>query len=166
MSRKGIPNKKHVLKRFQEKFTLEQERGCWIWNGSQSKRGYGIMSILGKNRQATAVSIFLFHGPHDFSKDACHTCDNPRCVNPSHLFLATAKENMADCRAKGRFRYGHLPGSKNGRAKLKEADVVKILQRLRAGDSQTDIAFDYGVSKGTVYFISNGTTWKHVRRPL
>jgi hypothetical protein len=98
---------------------------CWHWIGG--KRGnpdlmYGIFCYQGKNYSAHRFSWMLHKG--ELNKEGgdyrgmcvCHHCDNPICVNPKHLFLATHKENMQDKVEKGRCgqkskvfcKYGHM----------------------------------------------------------
>jgi hypothetical protein len=90
-----------------------------------------------------------------------HTCDNPQCVNPSHLRVGSQAENVADMHAKGR---GNV-GSVNGQAKLNEHDVELIKVWLRLGLRQKPIAAYYGVSKGTLTNIARGVVWRQVRAP-
>lgn len=78
-------------------------KSCWNWRG-RKHRGYGQFQLNGKCHYAPRVAWAVFHGdPVD--KDVLHKCDNPSCVNPYHLFLGTAKDNVDDCVAKGRFVY-------------------------------------------------------------
>jgi uncharacterized membrane protein len=103
--------------------------------------------------------------------EICHKCDNPSCVNPAHLFLATHAENMQDAIAKGRFVFVppnihrvYARGSQFSRAKLTETDVQAIKNEYAQGEvTQGDLAMRYGVSKTTVGYILRGKTWRHVR---
>lgn len=76
---------------------------CWVWTGN-SVYGYGTLSTSrGKSpARAPRISWEIHNGPIPDGLMVCHKCDNPPCVNPSHLFLGTAKDNANDCVAKGR----------------------------------------------------------------
>jgi len=74
---------------------------CWEWQGPL-KRGYG--SFYYDHHQGTAhrFSWELHRGQIPAGLQVCHTCDNPKCVRPDHLFLGTCKDNIQDCHRKGR----------------------------------------------------------------
>ena len=86
-----------------------------------------------------------------------HKCDNPPCVNPSHLFLGTEADNTADMLRKGRKAPTH--GELNGLTKLSQAQVSLIVQRLQAGEYQHVIALDFAVSKSTIQRIAARETY-------
>lgn len=80
---------------------------CWLWTGSRNRSrdgspSYGRIFFDGKTRKAHRVAYELAHGPIPYGLFACHKCDNPRCVNPAHIFLGTAFDNVEDRRSKGR----------------------------------------------------------------
>jgi hypothetical protein len=76
---------------------------CWEWTVSRCRAGYGQFQIDGKKQKATRVSMMLANGRYP-KEQACHTCDNPPCVNPKHLFDGTQKENLRDASEQGRLR--------------------------------------------------------------
>jgi len=87
--------------------------------------------------------------------DVLHKCDNPPCVNPSHLFLGTMKDNVADRDSKGRTAMGEI----NGRSRLLTHQVAQI---KKSNLSTRKLGRIYGVSKNTVWAIKSGQTWKQV----
>lgn len=88
---------------------------CWVWTGARMPTGYGIIRYPGKKGSHTGahrISYMLHNGNIHSGLHVLHRCDNPSCVNPSHLFLGTPKDNMQDMLRKGRQRGGpNAPGA-------------------------------------------------------
>lgn len=143
--------------RFEEKF-VKHSSGCYIWTRAIDSCGYGRISYNGKNCYAHVISFQLYKGITD-KKHVCHTCDNPSCVNPEHLFLGTRADNMADMIAKGRGNKSF--GSSHFKTNLKEDDVLTI-RRLENIISKKELAKRYNVNQEAIYKIQNRITWKHV----
>lgn len=98
--------------RILDKVEMVTESGCWIWTACLSDTGYG--SINGKS--AHRESYRVFNGEIPYGMQVMHICDVRQCVNPNHLKLGTAKENMQDAVKKNRIAYGYrLPQYKHGK---------------------------------------------------
>lgn len=121
---------------------------CWEWHGAGKGNGYGNVSIGGVNISAHRLAYELFCGPVPADMDVCHSCDTRYCVNPDHLFLGTRKQNMADCRSKGR-------SANSVRRHLSEATVQEIRRRLACGLPPRRVADDLDVNYGTVTAIQS-----------
>ena len=138
--------------------TVEKGRGendCWIWKG-RTLRSYGQFYCGGKERRAHRVSWMLAHGEIPKGFEIHHTCQTRGCVNPKHLELLTHKENMEEARKRRVWS-----GERNGRAKLREGDVLRI-PKMAKGTPVHRIARLLGVSTRTVYGILSGATWRHL----
>lgn len=91
---------------------VKKTDSCWIWTGRRQDNGkprqdYGRFDIENGCVMAHKISYEHFVGPVPNHLKVLHRCDNPPCVNPSHLWLGTQKDNMRDCVAKGRNPKGY-----------------------------------------------------------
>jgi hypothetical protein len=149
---------------------------CWEWTGSRKQLdGYGRVFICdGGSHYGTLahrMSYEMMVGEIPCGMLVCHHCDNPVCVRPSHLFAGTAKDNAQDCIKKGRFHFHFHKGdtiirvgTKNGRAKLTDKDVLEIrrLSRLNGKESVSELARRYRVQRSAIRAVIHGDTWKHL----
>lgn len=143
--------------------------GCWEWTASTyPPYGYGMFSVQtsdGKWRPVRAhrASYELFVGDIPEGMFVCHSCDNPGCVKPSHLFIGSHEDNMADMFAKGRSKRGRpqpsVWGEQGPGHKLTEGEVLAITARLDAGESQQAIADDIGMGQSQISRIHRGKSW-------
>lgn len=89
--------------RFWSKVNKSGPNGCWLWTGANDG-GYGQIWVNGRNEKAHRIAWLLTHGVIPEGKMACHTCDNPPCVNPAHIFWGTMSDNILDAVNKGRHK--------------------------------------------------------------
>lgn len=141
---------------------------CWLWTGRvtglgrPNNLGYGVLKVGQKNTMAHRLSFTIHRGEIPEGKLVMHKCDNPLCVRPSHLFLGTQKDNVADCVSKDR----HSRGTVNKVAKLTDEIVREIRRRYKPYDRKNGgdaMAKEFGVHSSVVNGIVNGKRWRHVR---
>lgn len=148
--------------RFMAKVSPCPITGCWWWTGGGHERGYG---RIGRGRRdsgvasATHVALMIVGRPVPDGMFACHTCDNPACVNPAHLFAGTHIDNMRDMDAKGRRTI--RCGESSPTSKLTEMQVRDMRSRFDRFDNAA-IGRNFGVSKETVRKIRAGLLWSTV----
>ena len=146
-----------LAERFHDNYRIGHQATCWLWRGTVHHTGRGIICDE-NNRQllASRVAYELANGPIPPGMFVCHTCDNMMCVNPAHLFLGTAADNMADRDRKGR----HAVGTAKKNAKLTDADV----RAIRASDAPDRVlAEKFGISPALVWLVRRRRAWGHVR---
>lgn len=150
--------------RLEEKVIPVPWSGCWIWMGAvRSNADYGsIRSDEPKQRQISAhrAAYETYIGPIPSKMLVCHHCDNPLCVNPSHLFLGSHQENMKDRNAKG--RQARQRGELQGGAKLTWGMVRVIRETPIKRGSGRQLARFLGVSEATVSNVRHGLRWNVV----
>jgi hypothetical protein len=132
---------------------------CWEWRGATARGGYGVLHFQRNRWTAHRLAQTLACGPIPDGKHVCHTCDNPPCCNPDHLFLCTQAENNADMAAKGRAAIYQNPTI------LTPDQVRSIRHRYRPWDrsvSQRALAREHGVSRSVVSQVIRGEAHKHV----
>lgn len=94
-----------LLERLLSRVLVDEVTDCWIYQGGKNNIGYGMIRDDKKMRTTHRVS----YEEHNNVKIppgmcVCHTCDNPSCVNPAHLWLGSHKDNSKDMVAKGRWK--------------------------------------------------------------
>lgn len=166
MSVKPRPNED----RFLEKIDQRGEDACWPWRGAQNRDGYGVFTYFVEGAKKTSVVSRLafeyFTGQTPGNLYVLHSCDNPTCCNPKHLFLGTPLDNMQDKMRKGR---GAFPGpsrpargSRHGNALLTEEQVAEVRRDYVPRRTPLRVfAEKFGVRTSTIYnALRDG--WKHV----
>lgn len=152
------------MNRFWDKVDKNGNNGCWNWVAYHNSDGYGKLSINGKSEFAHRISWVLHFGDIPHGLCVCHHCDNPRCVNPDHLFLASHTENMKDMKIKGRTSLCKNFGEKNGNSKLTSENVESIRRLASSSENHyglmKSICETYNISKATLYRVISYKTWK------
>jgi len=127
---------------------------CWNWIAATSKQGgYGVFGGGKTRKKAHRFSFELHNGPIPIGSGyhgmcVIHSCDNPSCVNPKHLFLGTQTDNIKDMFAKN--RRPNPIGEKNPSAKLKDGEVLAIRKELKNGKTYVFLADKYNVSPSAI----------------
>lgn len=131
---------------------------CWMWLQSVDRNGYGRTFWDGRCTQAHRIAWQIINGPIPKGIQILHTCDNSSCVNPTHLYAGSHRDNMNDM-----VRRSRLPrGIRHHRARLSEADVKEI-RASAAGSSQSAIAKRFGITQSHVRKIVLRKLWQHVK---
>jgi len=188
-SKRGPYRKPPIAERFWEK--VDKTGPCWLWTGALVD-GYGTLGYESRRYFAHRLSYTLAHGPIPDGLCVCHNCpggDNPRCVNPDHLFLGTRADNNHDAARKGQMQRGdahflrrhperkltgerHFSfrhpewvarGSGTTQAKVTE-DQVREMRALYAagGITQKALSARYGITSGALRHMIARRTWAHV----
>lgn len=163
-------DEREALVKLWRKFAITRSAAdCWPWIGHTLKKGNrGTVTIGGKTVTAPRLAWFIKHNQWpDQGVFVCHSCDNPNCVNPAHLWLGTNRDNMRDAAAKKRLpnqkNSDHIKGEGHGNAKMTD-DLVREIRRRRAnGEGARSIAKSIGMSPTPVFQATNGKAWKHVK---
>lgn len=140
-------------------FWVQVDRGpaavCWPWRAGRKSQGYGTLRWRGPVVSAHRIAWEIVNGPIPSGLLVLHSCDNPPCCNPAHLFLGTIADNNHDCQAKGRRPV--MRGSTNGNARLTDVQVRAIVGLWATGRwKQRDLATRFGVSQRAVWGYIHG----------
>lgn len=158
--RKDIPYQFELMKKHMEKRTEKKDNGCWEWIGHILKGGYGQTHFCGKMMRAHRASWLIHNGEIPKEMIVCHSCDNKKCINPSHLFIGTHLDNNKDMMKKGRNK--QLKEEHHNLAKLTDDKVKNIKQMIQDGEKIKNIAIIFGVTGKTIYTIRSHLNWKHI----
>lgn len=153
--------------RFWSKVNKNAPNGCWEWTAYRSPKGYGRFQTgtLEGPRFAHRLSYEDAKGRIPKGRFVCHSCDNPACVNPAHLWLGDNKANMADCRKKGRY-YGSGParprGESHGKSKFDSDTVTAIRRAYINGESRASITTRFSIKPSFLDDVVSGRVWRHL----
>jgi hypothetical protein len=140
--------------RFQQKYVIDKETGCWNWIAGMNDKEYGNFRVEDKIIKAHRFSYEYFIGPLDANLEICHNCNNSKCVNPMHLRQDTRKSNMIDKSYAG----------PNKSQILSVDEIIQIKKELLHPyyGQQKDLAHFYKVRRQTINEIKMGRNWSHV----
>lgn len=148
--------------RFWEK--VDRSGECWVWTGDRDRWGYGRLwtHVDGKPTYEFAhrLSLEMVGSPVPAGLYALHTCDNPPCVNPEHLYAGTILDNNTDRESRGR-RIAPR-GEDHASALLTEWQVRDIRARYPHAASASALASEHGVSRSLIRAVASRRLWKHV----
>lgn len=153
-----------LIEKFKSKFTEGDKESCWDWEFGVTAGGYGQMAYKCKKYASHRLS-WSYYNDKSIPKGCVimHTCDNPKCVNPSHLKLGTQKDNVADMMAKGRFKDYNKKGSNNPQSVVNPDHVIDI---YTSNGTHKAISEKYGYKLSTVANIRIGRGWTHITNNL
>lgn len=165
----GDSRARPIDERFWEKVLKAGPAECWPWTAVVNDRGYGMVRVDARRptKLAHRIAYELAHGVDPGPLKVCHSCDNPSCVNPAHLWLGTDADNLADMRRKGRAGdefSGRKRGVDHHAAKITEAQAREII--TATDPTNAAIARRMGLPYKTVSHIRQGNTWRHLREGL
>ncbi len=159
-------NTPHTPEEYQAAFWAKVNKtpSCWLFEGrkwgSVGSDGYGGFGLHGQKRGAHRLSYEWANGPIPKGMYVLHKCDVPRCVNPSHLFLGTAKDNAQDMVSKGRNPHGVT----HTYAKLDDEKVLEMIKLADTDIPRLELARRFGISLRHLYKILSGKSWSHIRK--
>ena len=142
--------------RFFNRIDLIPFHTCWEWSAGKNSAGYGAFYPKNKQILAHRYSYELHNGKIPDGHFVLHKCDNPSCVNPSHLIAGSQKDNLDDMDRKGR-RYS---GESHHSSKMNKHSVNELRVAANNGASVSDLSIKYGISQAQVYRIKNKELWR------
>lgn len=148
------------INRFWRKVEHGRVDACWPIRSSIGTSRYGVVWFDGKSQKAHRVAWKLAWKDDPGELSVLHSCDNPPCVNPAHLFLGNQATNMRDMAQKK--RANPCRGSSNGNSKLSGAQIREIQEQLSSGLLLREVADLHHISISQAHRIRHRLTWKHL----
>ncbi len=148
---RGKMTRKNTIEDFWKKVDVKSDNECWEWMGRKLKKGYGQFDYRGKGHSTNRFVWIIVYGEIPKGKLICHSCDNPPCCNPNHLFIGTILENNIDRDKKERYF-----------KKLTWNKVNEIRELYKTGlYTHRSLGKKYGMSHRHMGDIINHVCWKN-----
>jgi len=151
-----------ILERIKRKIKVNEETGCWEWQGCRTSKGYGWMHADGGRNHSDGVHRLMWrqlNGKVPNGLQVLHRCDNRACCNPDHLCVGTPEDNSVDMVKKGR----SAKGEQHSQRKLTETQVREIRALYKTKSvTLAEIGMQFGIGAPAVHAIVNRRLWKHV----
>lgn len=163
--------KKTLLERFTEKYVVDPG-GCWLWTAYRHALGYGHFRVGRKLTAAHRFAYTAYVGEIPEGMDVCHTCDVRHCVNPKHLWLGTAKENVRDMWVKGRapdraspnYRGHKRPDNPvRNRVMLGKLSPAQVIEIRTTSERPSSLARRFNVDPAVISHVRAGRTYKDIQ---
>jgi hypothetical protein len=142
---------------------------CWLWTGAKKEWGYGVIHLkrignVSRVEKAHRLSWQMHRGPIPRGLFVCHSCDNPACVNPDHLFVGTCLDNNRDMLNKGHYdRVKRPKGERHGNSTTTEEMVLRLRHEYETERAVLRVyAKRYRMSIANVHCIVKRKAWKHI----
>jgi hypothetical protein len=156
---RGHGRSRPVAQRFWEKVDE-----CWPWQASKCNYGYGQLEVNGRPMRSNRLTYELTHGSIPDELEALHTCNNPPCCNPAHIYAGTQTDNMQDAKKAGRLhKFALKPGTAYPRAKLDD-DKVRFIRSAYAAGTVTlkQLGMQFNVTEQMIWLVVHRKKWQHV----
>ena len=151
-------HKTSIEERFWSKVAITaDDNQCWLWLAGKTDNRYGHFWYNSKVDKAHRVAWMLPDYVLPDGMEVCHSCDNPSCVNPKHLFLGTHQDNVDDMNLKGRgYKFKLYQNENHSNHKLTDVQVIEIRKQYALGGiSMEKLGFEYSVSASQICVIVN-----------
>lgn len=141
----------------QLRYVADPVTGCWVYIGARNAKGYGRVElpmkrgVRGRRVRAHRLAWLRARGAIPAGMFVLHSCDNPPCINPDHLFLGTNSDNMTDMVRKGRHPC----------QRITIAQAEEVTRRILAGQRRAEIVAATGVPPSVCSDIRRGDSWRH-----
>lgn len=148
---------------FNERLLVDEETGCWLWQGAKDRKGYGWYHVPGTVNDMVYAHRHAYveaYGPIPEGKVVMHLCNTPSCCNPAHLKAGTQQENIQQKHREGRANTAR--GEQSGLSKLTTDAVIDIRNRRSQGEPLKSIAADYGITDSLVSLVALRKVWQHI----